>query len=273
VITNRLALCLCVLAWPAIGEERSAARDDVTAATDPLAPRLTLSLVDSYVGSYSELTPDSNANQLNIGGTVPHNLFGLPQLLRGTLPFVTSPNTTGAAPPGTPSGSLGPTTGLGDLTVSDLFLATAGAEELAIGAELTVPTATDDRTGPGKWLVGATLASIERQSWGLFGALLSYDRSFAGDGPTWSVLQVQPYITYNLLWGLYARSSATWIFDLEQQTHYIPVGLGVGKVWTLHRDTTLNLFVEPQVSVAHRGIHPAWGVFTGFSSQFSVGSR
>jgi hypothetical protein len=32
--------------------------------------------------------------------------------------------------------------------------------------------------------------------------------------------------------------------------------------------TTLNLFVEPQYTVAHHGVAPQWQIFTGFNLQF-----
>jgi hypothetical protein len=36
---------------------------------------------------------------------------------------------------------------------------------------------------------------------------------------------------HNLAKGGYLRSTGTWTFDLKNDTHYIPIGLGGGKVW------------------------------------------
>jgi hypothetical protein len=60
----------------------------------------------------------------------------------------------------------------------------------------------------------------------------------------------------NLPQGFYVRSTATGNFDLEQETYYIPIGFGVGKVWVFKNGATLNLFAEPQYTVAHDGIAP-----------------
>lgn len=73
-------------------------------------------------------------------GTVPHKLFGLPQIVRCTMPVATTPN---VQPDGTK-------TGLGDLNLFNLFLLKGLGMELGIGPQLTIPTATRDQTGTGK---------------------------------------------------------------------------------------------------------------------------
>ena len=66
------------------------------------------------------------------------------------------------------------------------------------------------------------------------------------------------------------RSTATWNFDLQRSDYYLPLGFGVGKVWKLSGGTTLNLFVEPQWTVAHEGIAPELQVFMGLNMQFPL---
>jgi hypothetical protein len=115
--------------------------------------------------------------------------------------------------------------------------------------------------------------TIAPQSWGLLGGLVTYQHSFAGDAdhPTQQSLQAQPFVIYNLPQGFYLRSSATWSFDLQRGDYYIPVGLGVGKVWKTVDGATLNLFVEPQGTVAHEGVSPKLQVFMGLNMQFPLG--
>ena len=91
------------------------------------------------------------------------------------------------------------------------------------------------------------------------------------DHPTQNSLQAQPFVIYNLPQGFYLRSSATWSFDLQRGDYYIPLGLGVGKVWKTVDGATLNLFVEPQGTVAHEGVAPKLQVFMGLSMQFPLG--
>jgi hypothetical protein len=47
--------------------------------------------------------------------------------------------------------------------------------------------------------------------------------------------------------------------------------LGAGKVWKLEGGTTLNLFAEPHVTVAHDGVAPKFQLFSGLNMQFPIG--
>jgi hypothetical protein len=85
----------------------------------PLDPSIGFNLQDSYVGSHYGLG-DSDSNAALLRGTLPHKLFGLSQILRATLPIVTTPN---IAPDGRQ-------TGLGDINLFDLFLFKEGHIEL-----------------------------------------------------------------------------------------------------------------------------------------------
>jgi hypothetical protein len=102
--------------------------------------------------------------------------------------------------------------------------------------------------------------------------LRGVQHSFAGDEdrPTQNGLQAQPFFIYNLPQAFYLRSTATWNFDLQRGDFYIPVGLGAGKIWKTENGTTLNLFVEPQGTVAHEGVSPKLQVFMGFNMQFPL---
>jgi hypothetical protein len=101
----------------AVTDERGHERGE-----NPLTPSLGLNLQDSYIGSYYDLG-DADSNTLLLRGAMPHKLGGVPQIVRATLPVVTTPDIA-------PSGRH---TDLGDLNVFDLFLRRAGAVELGIG--------------------------------------------------------------------------------------------------------------------------------------------
>lgn len=106
------------------------------------------------------------ANQFLLRGLIPSNAFGIPQLIRFTLPIATAPTF--------PSGS---DTGLGDL-----------------GPLLVAPTASSRALGSGKWQASAAGVAVAPQKWGLLGVLTTYQHSFAGDDtrPVAQVLTTQP---------------------------------------------------------------------------------
>jgi len=259
--TARKALALAAFgAWiaPLCAAAQSGA--DVNAANNPLTPSIGVNLQDSYVGSHYGLDSDSNAALLR--GTLPHKLFGLPQILRATLPIVTTPN---IAPDGRQ-------TGMGDINLFDLFLFKDGHVELGFGPQLTIPTASKDAMGTGKWQAGLAGVVVAPHKWGLLGALVTWQQSFAGDSdrPKVSTLQVQPVLIYNLPDAWYLRSSATSSFDLRNGNYYIPIGFGAGKVWKAGT-TTCNVFAEPQWTVAHDGSGvPKFQVFFGLNLQFPL---
>jgi len=228
-------------------------------SNNPLTPALGLNLQDQLITSYFGL-PDAVGNNVLLRGILPFKL-GLPQVMRLTAPIVTSP--------GEPVPS---TTGLGDINLFDIFLFKAGRTELGIGPQITVPSATDDRLGTGKWQAGAAGVAIWPNPWGLVGGLVTYQHSFAGesDRPTQNALQSQPFVIYNLPEAFYLRSTAIWNFDLQRGAFYIPFGLGIGKVFGVGGGSTLNVFAEPQYTVASDGVAPQWLLFAGLNFQLPL---
>jgi hypothetical protein len=257
----------CLMFWAMVSTAyaQAVSQDEANAANNPLAATGNVSLQDFYVPSVKGL-PERDANQLLLRGTLPHDLFGAPQIMRFTAPIVTAPSLP-----------TGDETGLGDLSMFDLFLFKGGpGVELGIGPLLVMPTASDDALGQGKWQAGLSGVVVAPQSWGLLAALVTYQQSFAGDDDRSEVRQlaVQPIVTYNLSGGFYLRSSGSASFEFEQGNHFIPVGLGAGKVWSVAPGTRLNTFIEPQYTVWQEGEGtPKWQVLAGISLQFPIGSR
>jgi hypothetical protein len=235
--------------------------DEMNASNNPLTPSVAINLQDAYTAKYYGLG-DADANALLVRGALPHKLFGMPQLARLTLPIVTTPD----LPP------LGRKTGFGDFNIFDTFIFKSGGVEYGIGPQLTIPTASRDEMGTGKWQAGLAALAIAPQKWGLIGGLLTWQHSFAGDGdrPTQNNAQLQPFFIYNLPGGWYLRSTAVWQFDFARDTHYIPIGAGGGLVWK-SGGTTFNTFVEPQWTVSHDGDGlPKFQVFFGLNLQFPL---
>ena len=112
--------------------------------------------------------------------------------------------------------------------------------------------------------------AIDASPRGLLGALVQYQSSFAGDSDRQHVESAtfQPFIIHNLPKGWYLRSTGTWTRDLKNNTHYIPVGLGVGKAWKAGSNI-LNAFVEPQWTVERKGDDlPQFTLFAGINVTF-----
>ena len=236
--------------------------DQMNAANNPLQPSIGLNLQDDYTGSYYGLNnADSNSGLLR--GTMPVKFFGLPQIIRATLPFTTTPNID-------PNGR---TSNVGDLNVIDIALAKVGTFAIGFGPQLTIPTAGSDNTGAGKWQAGLAAVVVAPRPWGLYGALITWQTSFAGSNnqPGQNGLQLQPLVIYNLPRGWYLRSTAAWHWDFKAGTHYVPLGFGTGKVWTGRTGDIYNFFAEPQWTVAHAGDGvPHFQLYFGLNIQFPI---
>jgi hypothetical protein len=102
---------------------------------------------------------------------------------------------------------------------------------------------------------------------------LTWQHFFAGpsDRPTQNNLTAQPVVFYNLPAGWYLRSTASWNFDLASDQYAIRSERASARYgWP--GGTTINLFVEPQWTVAHDGAgQPRFQVFAGLTLQFPMG--
>jgi hypothetical protein len=256
---------LFILLVSALASAQKPSSEDVNKANNPLTPAITVNFQDQGQPKLYDL--DQGANSFLLRGVLPHKLFGLRQIVRFTLPTVTTPDGTG-----------GMTTGLGDLNLFDLAIFPLKKARMAVGfgPQLTLPTATEMQTGTGKWQAGFAAVAVAPRKWGIAGTLLTWQHSFAGDNtrPEQNGLVFQPLFIFNLPNGYYLRSTASWNFDLDQSQYAIPIGTGAGKVWILHSGTSVNAFAEPQWTVAHDGSgQPKFQVFAGLNLQFPIGKK
>lgn len=234
--------------------------DEVNEANNPLTPKLTINFHDYYAPSLYGAA-DRSANQFLLRGLIPLKK-GHPQLLRFTMPIVSAPKF--------PSGMKN---GLGDLALFDLFVFSHKKLMMGIGPLFVLPTATNSLVGSGKWQIGFAGVMIHPQKWGMLGGLLTYQHSFAGDKDrrTQNLMTFQPVFLYNLPQRYYIRSTAVMNFDFESENRYIPLGLGLGKVWPLKSGTVINAFIEPQFTVYRNGEGmPKYQFFMGVNFQFPL---
>ena len=83
-----------------------------------------------------------------------------------------------------------------------------------------------------------------------------------------SVGAFQPFLFYQLGGGWYTGTAPIWSYNFKSDSYAVPLGVRFGKV-TPRGKTVYNVFVEPQYTVADRGVGlPEWQVFAGLNMQF-----
>jgi hypothetical protein len=241
-----------------LAEEKAASNAD---ANNPLSNMTAFNIQDYYI---TELTDsDETANQAWLRYATPLAIGETKWIVRASLPINSFPTS--------PDGDT--ETGVGDLNVFAAYLMDIGRPGVSfgIGPLLTAPTAAEDELGSGKWEAGIANVLFNASSKVFqYGYLLTWQASFAGDDDREdvNVAALQPFLYYQLGGGTYLRSSAVWVYDLENDTYNVPLGIGIGKVFKRGK-AVYNIFVEPQFSVAYEGAgQPETQVFMGFNLQF-----
>lgn len=260
----RSILCISLLAatLPAWAQN-GPSEEEIKKANNPLANAKALNFQNYYVPTIYE-NADLKANTFLFRYSQP---FANGKVLtRFTLPVVTLPAGAGA-------GGVKYNSGLGDLNFFATYTFSRPTSKLLVGAgpQLSIPTATNNGTGAGKWQLGGALILFNTASPALqWGGLITYQHSIAGqaDREEASQLQLQPFLLFQLGMGTYLRSTALWNFNIQAQGYNVPLGVGIGKVMKAGK-SVFNLFLEPQFTVLHYGAgQPALQVFGGINSQF-----
>lgn len=259
-----IMLTLASVAWHGNSVAKEEASPDALAqANNPLANMKAFNLHNYYIGKLTDSS--DSANQFWMRYAQPFDLGGK-WLMRASLPVNSYP-----VPP---NGDK--ETGIGDLNVFAAYLLDVGnpAVSFGIGPQINAPTATKDELGSEKWSAGiANVLFDARSKQFQYGYLLTWMASFAGDSnrSDVNVGALQPFGMYQLGKGRYLRSTGIWVYDFEDDTYTIPLGIGIGQVIPKGK-TVYNAFIEPQWSVADKGPGwPEWQVFIGFNMQFLGG--
>jgi len=227
-------------------------------ANNPLANMTALNFHNYYMPKLSEAPDGAYMNTAWVRFAKPFADGKL--LLRASAPLGTI---------GMPSGNT--TSGLGDLNAFLSYnFVSKPTTTMGIGPMLSIPTASEDPLGTGKWQGGfAFVAFIAKSPVFQFGGLVTWQASFAGDEDraSTSLAAIQPFYFWQLGKGTYLRGAPIWAFDLENDAYSVPLALGIGKVVRLG-DTVFNLFIEPQYSLLIDGTQPQFQIFTGINLQF-----
>ncbi len=237
---------------PAAPKKMSASDHESLAskATNPISNLVQLQFQNSFIPDSYESTGYSNV--FLVQPVIPIKLsddgFFKFMITRTTLPVITTPDFDG---PG--SG----TTGLGDmnivaLPVHEQKIGSWGAM-WGVGLASDIPTATDHRTGSGKFTLGPSAVLMLLPNKSVQGGILAYHKwEVAGDSDRSyvSMTTVQPLFTYHFeelfgQEGWYAGFGDTmWTYDWNAQQLDLPISVRFGRVFKAGK-VPLSVFFEP----------------------------
>jgi hypothetical protein len=215
--------------------------------------------------------PNGEASFLNIQPVIPATKGDWNLVSRAIIPLV---HLTGpvAGTPEIPNPSKGEgATGLGDINYSLFFSPVKYKKWIwGIGPSISLPTATSNQLGSGKWSAGATgVVLTQPKPWSL-GVLVRQIWSFAGKSDRADVNQflIEPFVNYNLKGGWYFLTdmiiTANWDAPSGQRWT-VPLGGGVGKLIKIGKQP-INVRTEAYYNVEKPDAGPDWQ--WGFTVQF-----
>jgi hypothetical protein len=246
-----------VCAQEATADSDAAGGSAEAQANNPLADFKAFNLHNYYIPELSGPI-DSTANNFVLRYAQPFGKW----LMRASLPFAR-----------VPTGTSSTESGVGDLDVFFAYLFDTGnpARSFGVGPQIVFDTASKDVTGTGKTQAGLAAVYFDAtSSFFQWGGLLTYRTDIAGSSsrPDTSVFAAQPFYFFQLGKGKYLRGAPIWVFDLENDTYHVPVGLGIGQVIPTEK-VVFNFFIEPQFTILSKGDgQPEFQLFMALNMQF-----
>ena len=257
--TLLLVVLIALAPLTATAEEGKGGDDLRAAVQNPISSLISL----PFKFSFDYGAPNGEASFLNIQPVYPVTVGDWNLVNRVIVPLIDSPGPI-AGIPGIPNPVPGDgKTGLGDINYS-LFFSPVKYDKViwGLGPSITVPTATDDQLGSGKWSTGPTLVLLNPTKWGSMGVLGRQLWSFAGDSdrPKVSQFLFEPFVNYNLPDGWYLLSdlvlTANWDAP-SGQVWTVPLGGGFGKLVKIGNQP-VNLRTEAYYNVERPDLGPKW---------------
>ena len=216
-------------------------------ATNPLAFVTKLQLQPNHTWK------DNDASQINITTRIvqPTGTLGLPfikskdpskvyTIYRLEVPVIsqTFPNATQFD-----------ATGISDIVLLDVVAFKQKWGLVGIGTGLIMPTASPKILGTGKWSSGVSGVVLNTKIKGLqYGVLFQQYWSFAGDADRQdkNFMLIQPILNKVIAKGVVLAFSPIMNFDWENDDFYIPISLGITKVFA--KNLSMSLTPEYVVS-------------------------
>jgi hypothetical protein len=252
--------------WTQTDDKSHPAQSLAAQSGDPTAPLLQFQLTNFY--SPSIYNADGHANAFNFQPIIPvskSKLIPVPQVLRITVPVITSPEPD-------------QTTGLGDISLVDLFVAKPSSWGIwGLGFTAVAPTAAHDELGQGKWQLGpaATLTYYGIPNWQI-GAVVQNPVSIAGDGnrPDVNVFQLQPLVNYLKGDWYFGAGDFNWSYDWKARELTLPLAFQAGRIKTIGRHQyNISLELEWTAVRPEDSVVPKWGVRLGVVLMLPEGNK
>jgi len=229
-------------------------------ATNPVAALIQLQFQNTWVGESN--AGSGNSNVFVIQPVAPWKLGELAMITRITLPLLVATPDLGDP--------IGREYGLGDTVALNamVFNIKEGFWKGMMGPMLTVtlPTASSDFTGSGKWQAGPGFIYINLANKGLQWGIMGYQQwSFAstsGDNgrDEISKLFFQPILTKHFEGGWYlGLQDILWSYDFNDEKWSFPTGPRFGRVTKLG-NTPVNIFIEPFYDWSWQNPGDEWGI-------------
>ncbi|WP_425045084.1 hypothetical protein [Primorskyibacter sp. S87] len=262
ILLNATLVSLC--AWFACGgpAQAQSGADASAQANNPLADITAFNIQNYFIDEFTGPGTESG-NQFVLRFAQPFSLGNSKWLLRASLPF-------NSFPVG-PGGSK--INGLGDIDVFAAYLFDTGnpAVSFGLGPQIVAPTARNG-LGPDQWQVGLANVFFDGRSPKFqYGYLLTW-RGGVGNtngNPRVSLGALQPFAFFQLGGGWYTGGAPIWTYNFRNDNYSVPLGIRLGKV-VKRNNTVFNFFVEPQWSIAHRGVgQPKKQVYFAVNMQFT----
>ncbi len=219
--------------------------------------------------------PNGEAFFFNINPVIPLTLGNWNLVSRFIIPAIVSVDGFIEGTPDIPQGAPGieRKTGLGDINYSLFFSPSDSSGPIwGVGPSLSMPTASDDQLGSGKWSAGPTGVALWQPKWGTFGTLVRQIWSFSGDSDRADVNQflIEPFCSYNLANGWYLVTdmiiTANWDAPSDKQWT-VPLGGGFGKLFTIGNQP-INANLQAYYMVERPDAAPDWNMALTFTFLF-----
>jgi hypothetical protein len=219
--------------------------------------------------------PNGSAYFFNVNPVIPVTVGDWNLINRAIIPAIVSVDGFIEGTPDVPQGqpSADRESGLGDINYSIFFSPNKTKPFIwGVGPSITLPTASKDQLGSGKWSAGPTGVVLVQPGWGTYGVLVRQLWSFAGDDDRASVNQmlIEPFVNYNLDkgWYLIADPIATVNWNARDSNKWtIPIGGGVGKLFTIGK-LPINSRIEAYYNIEKPDGGPDWQTVFTFQMLF-----
>jgi len=163
-------------------------------------------------------------------------------------------------------GQSGSQTGLGDALITGFFspkAPTAGGMVWGVGPALSIPTATDDLLGSGKFSAGPSAVALVQKGSITYGALVNHVWSLFGDSDRGDINAtfIQPFLGKNFAGG-YALSLNTELlqnWEADATVGYLHL---IGSKVTNLGSQLVQFFVGPRIPYGN-GATNSWGFRAG----------